>query len=163
MIWQEFWHGKNQKENHYEPPLFKEKKTNLPKKHKTPHGLKTFLGALKSQILDHKNRNKVNCNLPKEELQALGELIKLQRDRLITIKPCDKGAGLIILNFCDYMTVCYTHLEATQNSKPQYSKVNDDAFDKAKGDINMLLEEGLDHEYLTSNEFKAMKPEEKSP
>ena len=53
------------------------------------------------------------------------------------------------------MNVCYTHLEATLNSKPYYSEVNDD--------INMLLEEGLDHEYLTSNEFKAMKPEEKSP
>ena len=26
MIWQEFWHGRNDKENHYKPPLFKEKK-----------------------------------------------------------------------------------------------------------------------------------------
>ena len=61
------------------------------------------------------------------------------------------------------MTACYTHLEATQDTKPYYSKVNDDAFDKAKHDINMLLEEGIDHEFLTPNEFKAMKPDEKSP
>ena len=61
------------------------------------------------------------------------------------------------------MKSCYTHLEATQNNKPYYSRVNDDIFEKAKADINFILEEGLDHEYLTVNEFKAMTPENKNP
>ena len=60
------------------------------------------------------NRNKVRPNLPPEELKGLNELIKLQRDRIITIKPCDKGAGLIILDFDAYMNSCYNHLESKQ-------------------------------------------------
>ena len=61
------------------------------------------------------------------------------------------------------MKSCYTHLEATQNSKPYYCRVNDDIFEKAKADISFILKEGLDHEYLTVNEFKAMTPENKNP
>ena len=128
-----------------------------------PNGLKTFLGGVKSEILDPKNRNKINCNLPREELQALQELIKLQRERIITIKPCDKGAGIIILNCNDYMLACYEHLESRQDKNPYYSKVGDESFVKAKKTIQLLIEEGLDHEYLNRNEFQAMIPEGKNP
>ena len=55
--------------------------------------------------MDQRNRNQEECNLPKEEVVALKELIKLQRDRVIIIKPCDKGAGIMILNFKDYMNI----------------------------------------------------------
>ena len=51
----------------------------------------------------------MECNLPKE-LEALKELIKLQRDRVIMIKPCYKGAGIIIMDFKMYMQACYEHL-----------------------------------------------------
>ena len=60
--------------------------------------------------MDPKNRNKEECNLPVEEIGALKELIKLQRERLIMIKPCDKGAGIMILNFNDYMKSWYEHM-----------------------------------------------------
>ena len=39
MIWHEFWFGTPQGENTYKPPLFKSKKNNLPKNHRSPHGL----------------------------------------------------------------------------------------------------------------------------
>ena len=58
---------------------------------------------------------------------------------MTTILLCDKGAGKIILNICDYMDACYNHLEDTQNNKPYYSKFNYDLFEKAKDDIQFLL------------------------
>ena len=66
-----------------------------------------FLNVTNSEILDPNNRNK---SLPPEEIKALGELIKLQKDTVITIKPCDKGAGIIILDFDEYIRSCNEHL-----------------------------------------------------
>ena len=62
-----------------------------------------FLNGVKSEIEDPKNRNRARPNLPPDELKGLQDLIKLQKDRVITIKPCDKGAGVIILDFEAYI------------------------------------------------------------
>ena len=91
----------------------------MQKNHSTPQGLKTFLSAIKSEIMDQKNRNEEVCNLPVEEIQALKELIKLQRDR---VKPCDKGAGIMVLNFNSYMESCYEHLMTKQSESQAYYK-----------------------------------------
>ena len=109
MIWKEFFYDK---ENiaEYKPPIFKSKKTNLPKNYKIPEELKIFLGAVKSEIIDPKNRNKHKCNISPDLLKALLQLVKLQRDRVIVIKRCDKGAGTIILDFDEYMRACNAHL-----------------------------------------------------
>ena len=61
-VWQEFHHGKEKDTNNL--PIFKTNKTNLPKNHKTPEGLKTFLDSVKSEISDPRNKNKAKCNLP---------------------------------------------------------------------------------------------------
>ena len=110
MLWTEFW--ANVPKEEYKPPIFKKVKTNLPTKHPTPAGLKVFLNAVQSEIEDPQNRNKCRPNLPPDELEGLNQLIQLQKDRVITIKPCDKGAGVIILDFEDYMNSCYKHLES---------------------------------------------------
>ena len=78
VIWHEFWHGR-EKDTTYESPIFKTQKQNLPKNYTIPKEIKTYLGAIKSEIMDHKNRNQVECNLPKEDLVALKELIRLLR------------------------------------------------------------------------------------
>ena len=98
MVWKEFWYD-SEKEKDYEPSIFKSKKTNFPRNYNVPNGLKTFLSSVKSEILDPKNRNRVQNNLPPDEMKALKQLIQYQKERQIVIKPCDKGAGLIILNF----------------------------------------------------------------
>ena len=59
-------------------------------------------------------RNKVRPNLPPGELKALKELISLQRNRVIIIKPCDKGAGIIVLKFESYMESCLNELSNQQ-------------------------------------------------
>ena len=78
-FWQEYWYRRDINEP-YAKPIFKSHKINLPKNHKTHNGLKTYLGAIKSEIMDHQNRNKVKSNLPEEEIEALSEFIKLQKD-----------------------------------------------------------------------------------
>ena len=71
---------------------------NLPKNYKVPNGVKTYLSAVKSEITDPKNRNKVQNNISKEEINALKDLVRLQRERKIVIKQCDKGAGIFIMD-----------------------------------------------------------------
>ena len=77
--------------------------------------------------MDPQNRNKVPINLPPEELKALKELIELLKEKQIIIKPCDKGAGIIILDFDKYMEACKKHLTSLQGNeegedKPFYIK-----------------------------------------
>ena len=58
---------------------FKTKKTNQPKDQTTHIGMREFfLGSVKSDIVDPRNRNEAKCNLPKEEVSALSERIRLQ-------------------------------------------------------------------------------------
>ena len=83
LIWHEFWYGKETEP--YEKPIFKTQKRNMPKNYKSPKGLEIFINSMKSEIMDPKNRNQSECNLPQEEIQALKDLIKLQRDRKIVI------------------------------------------------------------------------------
>ena len=99
-----------------EKKLF-EVKTNLPKKHPPPQSLKIFLNAVKSEIEDPMNRYKVRPNLPPDEFQGLKDLVMLQKERIITIKPCDKGAGVIVLHFVAYLNSCYKHLSLEKNKK----------------------------------------------
>ena len=167
MIWKEFFHGQEQ-EQEYSEPIFKTKKNNMPKDHITPHGLTTFLNSIRSEIMDPKNRNEEKCNLPKEEIEALTDLINLQKDRKVVIKACDKGSGIIVLNFEDYLRSCYLHLTEEQeqsdgSSKPYYKLVNENEVVKSKIEIIRVLEDALKNKLISKNEFEAMNPENKDP
>ena len=118
--------------------------------------------------MEPQNRNNCRPNLPPDEIEALSQLIKLQRDRTITIKPCDKGAGVIILDFEEYVRSCESHLQSEQkqpdgSNKPYYMKVGEDTFEEAKEKITKLLEEAFENEYISKDEFEAMQPGEKGP
>ena len=162
FVWKEFWFGKNIEEP-YVQPLFKTTKTNLPKNYKVPNEVNIFLNSVKSEIFDYKNRNKAKCNIPAEEKEALGELIKLQKNRKIVIKPCDKGAGVIILDFEEYMRSCKEHLESEKvdsdgNTTKYYVEVNEQIVEMAKKKILNVIEEGLDNRIISKAEFEAMHP-----
>ena len=170
-IWQEYWYEREQDEP-FKKPIFKARKNNLPKKHNTPNGLKIFLNSIRSEIMDPKNRNEEKCNLPESEINALKELIKLQKERVIIIKAADKGAGIVILDFKDYVKACYTHLlsnipNQTNNieEEPQmyYKAVHEFALEEAKSKITETLKEALEQEIITETEYTAMNPEDKNP
>ena len=157
VIWTDFWHGRD-KEIDREIPIFKQEKYNLPKKYSVPEGLKTFLAAIKSEILDPRNRNQESSNLPPNEVDALKELIRLQRERKIGIKSCDKGAGILIVDFEGYVKVCYEHLLSKQgDDNPYYILVDDLASDQATNKkMYHILDKGLEKEFISISEYNAM-------
>jgi hypothetical protein len=84
------------------------------------------------------------------------------------IKRCDKGAGIIILDFDEYMRACHAHLNASIKAKDSttqdyYTKVDSKELFKAQVKLKHLLEEGLDQNIITKSEFEAMDPEGKNP
>ena len=169
VIRQEFWFGRDT-DNDYKP-IFKTHKTNLPKNHSSPASLKTFLSSIKSEIMDPKNRQVEESNLPPEEVKALKELIRLQRERLIVIKAADKGAGIVILDFEDYLKSCYDHLlssvpsqslEEVANPKMYYEPVDEFALERARKTISDTLKEALENEIITKDEFTIMNPKDKN-
>ena len=103
--------------------------------------------------MDHRNRNDVKCNLPHEEIQAMKELIKLQKDKVIVIKPCDKGAGMIFLYYLLYIRACYEHLTSDKtlvnvDIKQYYLMVYEIELERTQ--------EGLDNKILTKEVYDAM-------
>ena len=101
ILWSEFWMEKgNNEEREKSKSIFKIQKNNFPN-YKSSESLKAFLNSVKSELMDPLNRKKVSPNLNSDEYNALLELSKLQKERQIVIKQCDKGAGIIILNHDD--------------------------------------------------------------
>ena len=97
-------------------------------------------------------------------MNALKEINKLQRERQIVVKACDKGAGAIVLNFKDYMKTCYNHLTSRQaDNKPYYTEGDNIALDIAKNTIKNVLYKGLEKEIISKSDYDAMIAENKKP
>ena len=166
-MWKEVFY--NQKDEEYTPPIFKEEKTNVPNQNMVPKPLQTMLNTVESNLQDKRNWNHQHLkvrNLPKEEYLALLKLIEMQNDRLIVVKPADKGAGIVIMNYDDYVTSCNKHLTATQPQPagpplPYYKKATTQDFNKLKQSIDAVLDFGKQNEYLSNVEYKMMRPVDK--
>ena len=171
LIWREFFHDKDNDE--YIPPVFKEEKTNLPRNHPLPKGLQKFSNTVECNLQDKSQWNKEhldpkNSNISSEEVSALKELVKLQRDRIIVIKPCDKGSGIIVMDFDKYMSSCTDHLDSEQtlpdgSKMPYYVPTSEAEFVKAKKCIVDILKHGKSEGWISQNEFRAMDPSTFSP
>ena len=169
MMWMDYF---SDKEN---PPenknFFKKKKSNFPsrKKYSPPEALQVFLKSTRSELEDPENRNKNSRpNLEKEEVEAMNELITLQRNREIKLAQCDKGGGLILLDFDEYVGSCHKHLSAVRKNEdgsesPYYKKVDNSALDQAKAEILAVLKDGKDQDIITEDDFQAMDPTDKGP
>ena len=160
MVWWEFWYGKNT-DQPYKPSIFKQKKCNFPRNRRPPRGLTDYLAAVKSDLVDPKNRHQAKSNLTEGEKEALKELVKLQKQRIIVIRPCDKGAGIIILDFQEYIKACENHLGSkTKTEVPYYVKADARTLEEAKEAIENIVKEGFDNDIINKDEYKAMLPEE---
>ena len=70
------------------------------------------------------------------------------QDRKITIKPCDKGAGIIVLDFEAYMEASNKHLNSkTSKGEPFYTKIEPKEIDIAKQNISNLVQEMFDNRH----------------
>ena len=59
VIMHDFWHGREEeKETDKAIPIFKIIKTSMPKKYSSPEGIQMFLNAVKSDLIDPRNRNR---------------------------------------------------------------------------------------------------------
>ena len=97
-------------------------------------------------------------------MDALLKLQTLQKERQIVIQACDKGAGVIILDFDEYLKVCYDHLTSeVAPGQPYYSPVNDLEVERTKAKIIELLKEGLEKEIISKTEYGEMNPDETGP
>ena len=169
--WKEFFHGSDNSD--YKPPIFKSKKTNMPRNHSAPKGMQIFLNSIENGIQDKSLWNKQtlnpkHSNISKEEYEALQTLIKLQAERKITIKPADKGAGILVLDFEKYKESCETHLTATQLQPlgppiPYYVPTNTTKVKKCVKEISDTVKKGLSKEWITAEEAKAMDPTDCTP
>ena len=79
----------------------------------------------------------------------------MQRERKIIIKACDKGAGIMMLDFTSYMKACYKHLMSSQQNLTEcneenmfYKKEDDFDLERAKSHIKSVLEEALAEEII---------------
>ena len=71
---------------------------------------------------------------------------------------------MILLDFNDYITACYDHLTSTQSDKkPYYSQVAKITVEKSKNKIKAILDEGLENNILSEEEYNVMNPEDKNP
>ena len=153
------------KQNNLNLHYSNKQKHNLPKNYTSPTELKTFLCAIKSEILEPRNRNATPCNIPPGEVEALRELIRLQREPVIVIKSRDKGGVIIILDFQEYLRGCYEHLISSQSkpgeeNKLYYKQVNSLDIAKAVTTIKEVLQEGLDKNIISKEEYLAMDPQD---
>ena len=84
------------------------------------------------------------------------------------IKPCDKGSGIIILNFNDYLEACEKHLSSERTDEnhvkyPYYLKTDNSKMNKAKTKIRFLTEQALEDDVINKAEFEAINATKKGP
>ena len=171
MQWQEHFFGEEKQD--YTPSIFKQEKTNFPNQSLVPKPLQVFLNTVESNLQNRENWNKKHLNpeiknLPQIELEALKNLAQLQKERRICIKPADKGSGIVIVDYDDYINSCNQHLQSNQTQQngqnlPYYKISSTRELEEMKKSISNVLKNGLDKEYISRSEFKAMDPSEKGP
>ena len=90
-------------------------------------------------------------------------MIELQKQQVITIKPCDKGAGIIILDFPEYINACEKHLKAKQSQsdgsqKPYYQEVEEDIRLK----VNQIVKDAFNNCIIKKEEYEQMRSDDKT-
>jgi hypothetical protein len=106
--------------------------------------------------------NRIHPNIYQGEKDALKELMRLQKFRVITIKPADKGAGIVIVNFQDYMASTLEHLSSRNlQSDSYYGNVNKQDVKDAQAEISLILVEAKENKIISEDDFKAMNPKDK--
>jgi hypothetical protein len=131
--WVEFFNNQEEDDTQEEfknQEIFPKEKSNLPPN--TSAAVKTFLTSVKSKLAGTKYNNP-HPNINKKEKEALETLIELQRNCVKVIKPCNRGAGIIICDYDSYVTSCKKELDSiTTNGEKYYEKITQTQLTNAK-------------------------------
>jgi hypothetical protein len=164
--WVEFFADKDTEndsdtETMWKKEIFPKEKSNLPPN--SSSAVKTFLNSVKSEVTGT-IYNKTKSNISKAERDALAQLVKLQRNCVIVIKPCDKGAVIIICDYEKYITSCEKELSSTtKNGNKYYKPIPQTDFVEAQKAINATLKTALDTQHISKNKSDAMTATDKTP
>jgi hypothetical protein len=160
-------------DSNFIPSIFKQEKTNFPNRGNVAKPLQTFLNTVESNLQNRTLWNKKHLNpkirnLPEDEFEALQNLVKLQKERQIIVKPADKGSGIVVVNYDDYVNSCNQHLLSSQQQPtgpplPYYKPSSEKDLDTMKHQIVSVLKDGLNNKWITKSEFNAMNPSDKGP
>ena len=77
-------------------------------------------------------------------------MIKLQKERQIVFKPCNKGAGIILVDIKEYVRACMKYLEAKTDTGEKYYN---DIMEETKQKITNIIEEAFDNETISKDEY----------
>ena len=175
MQWTEQFYNENEEteESNFIPSIFKQEKTNFPSKSNIARPLHTFLNTVESNLQNRTLWNKKHLNpkirnLPDDEFEAIQNLVRLQKERQIVVKPADKGSGIVVVDYDDYVDSCNQHLLSSQQqpsgpSLPYYKPSSEKDLDTMKQKITSVLKDGLNQKWISKSEFNAMNPTDKGP
>ena len=99
-----------------------------------------------------------NQNKYKLELSAIKSLITLQKERVIVIKSCDKGGGIMVCNFED------THLSSkTETGLSYYEALPEFSLKPMCKAIDSNLKIALQNGTIDKEEYNTMCTNDKGP
>ena len=176
------WMDKINKESSVEGELDRSTSDNFikvpwkPTSIKQPEGtpttdLTTFLNGSLSCILGS-DLKKTHRNLPENERDAMDKLVKLQKNRTITIKPMDKMGGVAILNTNEYISGMEqilkakfrdengtNHLYFRTLENPEAEQLQFNHLEELKE----VVKKGKDREWIGKDEAKWLVPDNYAP
>ena len=188
MRWREFWSKQRQQQGletvmeeeeddndegqdlddgstRYEDRVFKDTdiKTNLPRNHPVPAALSSCIAATRFAILGAPLNNKQPNMSP--EVRAGGQdLVTLQRERVLVIKPSDKTGGYCIMDFDDYKEGMDEKLKERfvgpdGVERDKYVRIDEKELKAQWKEVKEVVELGVSRGYITPEDGAVMVPE----
>ena len=154
-------------DNEMEERVLKDRvrKCNLPRGHRPPQAQLDFESANRLNLLSPRNLKKISLNSTEQQRAALKDLVTLQRERVLVIKPADKNPGLTLMDFADYdkavrakLSENFTADDGTEKQK--YPPSSNKQLKKEFKEIEKLVLEGLAKGFIGEKDAVAAMPAE---
>ena len=187
MRWKEYWYKQRQQalatvveeeeeeeeeerevNTRYEDRIFKDKeiKTNLPRNHPVPAALANCISATRYAILSSPlNQSRPNIS---PEIRAGGQdLVTLQREKVLMVKPSDKAGGYCLMDFADYKEEMEEKLkekfvDTSGELKDKYVQIQQKELKKQWEEVKEVVSFGINRGYITPEDGAIMVPEKPS-
>jgi hypothetical protein len=100
------------------------------------------------------NIKKIRPNISPGMRAAIGELIDLQRERVITIKPSDKAGGFAIMDFDTYKAdmdkkMAEKFVDTDGEEKMKYPPSSQGQLKREHAIVKRIIEEGLEKGFIS--------------